>query len=144
MSECGTASTESTRASSVGRLLAPRCTLAAALVVRYAYSLPLIIARLGSDKIGVLMAINQDALFRTLIQMIAALKEERIQSLALWNEVAALRNTLQELSGDRFLPIVENCRKELQKKTAHEDAAVLANLDALIHSLIAALPDISG
>jgi hypothetical protein len=90
------------------------------------------------------MAINQDALFRTLIQMIAALKEERIQSLALWNEVAALRNTLQELSGDRFLPIVENCRKELQKKTAHEDAAVLANLDALIHSLIAALPDISG
>jgi hypothetical protein len=86
------------------------------------------------------MEINQGALYRALLKMLGVLRADRIESLQLWNEVAALRNTLQELSGDRFLPIVERHRKKLQEATAAEHAAEVSSLDEIVHLVVAALP----
>ena len=86
------------------------------------------------------MEINQDVLLRALIKVVACLKEERAESLWLSNEVAALRNTLQELSGDSFLALVDQHRKKLQGTTASAVEDVLRKTDELIPLFVAALP----
>lgn len=86
------------------------------------------------------MEIKQDTLLRVLVKMLAFLKEQRVESLRLSTEVAALRNTLQELSGDRFLPIVEKHRKELQGKGSPIAASIVGGIDELIPLIVEALP----
>lgn len=87
------------------------------------------------------MAIDQDQLLRALLTITAFLKEERIENLTLQTEVAALRNTLQQLSGDKFLPIVERERAALKQKSAALEASIVNDVDKVIPMLVAALPD---
>jgi hypothetical protein len=87
------------------------------------------------------MEINQTVLLHALMKLLVLVKVDRSEILRLSTEVAALRNTLQELSGDRFLPVVERHRKKLQNTTASIEAAELQEIDALIPLYIVALPE---
>jgi len=87
------------------------------------------------------MEVNQDVLLRALVKLVAALKADRIACVQLSNDVAALRNALQEMSGDRFLSLVERHRNELEAKTRHIMASDVASLDELIPLIVQALPD---
>jgi hypothetical protein len=89
------------------------------------------------------MEINQDALFHALMEIAALLREERAEAQRLSIEIAALRNTLQEVSGDRFLPIVEKQRTELLEITAASRASMLRKMDTLIPLFSAAIPGAS-
>lgn len=89
------------------------------------------------------MEINQAALLDVLVKMSVLLKDARAESFRLSTEVAALRNTLQELSGDRFLPVVEQHRKQLRGTTAAIEAEMLQDVDALVPLLHEALPGAS-
>jgi hypothetical protein len=89
------------------------------------------------------MEINQDVLLHAFLKILVILKEERAESFRLSTEVAALRNTLQELSGDRFLPVVERHLHRIRETTASIEGSMLRDIDALVPLLIGALPEAS-
>jgi len=63
------------------------------------------------------------------------LKSYRETLTMLTIEVSALRETLQELSGDQFVPIFEKKRAELETRTEQGTALLIWRLDEAIQQL---------
>jgi len=61
------------------------------------------------------------------------LKEDRKDLQSLSDELAALRNALQELSGGKFQALLEKHRKLIQGKESAVVSADEATFDAIIH-----------
>jgi len=59
-------------------------------------------------------------------------REDRKDLQLLSDEVAALRNALQELSGERFQPILERHRKLIQENSAAANASYVSDIDESI------------
>jgi len=87
--------------------------------------------------------INDDALLRALLTIVASLKMSRIQAFQLSTEVSALRDTLQELNGDKFLPILERHRKRIHEASSAIEDSMVQDIDAIVLLCNRALPEAS-
>jgi hypothetical protein len=90
------------------------------------------------------MEINQDALLHALLKLLATLSAERTEIVRLSTELAALRNTLQQLSGDRFLPEVAVQYDALSQTAALQNADVIHEMHELSRLLHEAMPGTQG
>lgn len=73
------------------------------------------------------------ALHTCVAMILSYLKEDRKDLQLLSDEVAALRNALQELSGGKFQSLLEKHRKPIQEKGAAYSAADEATFDEAIY-----------
>jgi hypothetical protein len=76
--------------------------------------------------------ISEQLLRDVVATMLQYAKHDREYAVALGNEIAALRDALQELSGGKFLPILEKHRARMQETTASLRDADSASYDELI------------
>ena len=63
------------------------------------------------------------------------IKNDHIYAVALGNEIAALRDALQELSGGKFLPLLEKHRARMQETTAGVRTEDVASYDEVIQKV---------
>jgi hypothetical protein len=75
---------------------------------------------------------NEQLLRAVIVNIFERLKVAEKDSLALSNELAALRNALQELSGGKFQPLLEKHRKLLEEKEAAAGVIDLSDYDEII------------
>jgi hypothetical protein len=76
--------------------------------------------------------VNEQGLRGVVAKLFECLKEVETDSLMLSNEIAALRNALQELSGGKFQPLLEKHRKLLREKEAAAGVTDLSKYDEII------------
>jgi hypothetical protein len=79
--------------------------------------------------------INEQALREAMAMVLELAKQEKVYSETLGNEIAALRDALQELSGGKFLPILEKHRARMRETTAGQIAGGSAGYDQLIRQV---------
>jgi hypothetical protein len=79
--------------------------------------------------------INEQALRDVMAMMLELTKQEKVYSETLGNEVAALRDALQELSGGKFLPILEKHRARMRETTAEQIVDGSAEYDEIIRKV---------
>jgi hypothetical protein len=72
------------------------------------------------------------ALHTAFVMVFSFLKQDRKDIQLLSDEVAALRNALEELSGGKFQPILEKHRKRIQGKGSAVASADESAFDAII------------
>jgi hypothetical protein len=72
------------------------------------------------------------ALHTAVAMIFSFLKQDRKDLQLLSDEVAALRNALEELSGGKFQPILEKHRKRTQGKGSAVASADESTFDAII------------
>lgn len=72
------------------------------------------------------------ALHTCVVMIFSYLKEDRKDLQLLSDELAALRNALQELSGGRFQPILDRHRRIIQEKASAVASSDEATFDAII------------
>jgi hypothetical protein len=75
---------------------------------------------------------NEQLLRAVIVNIFERLKVAEKESLALSNELAALRNALQELSGGKFQPLLEKHRKLLEEKETATGVIDLSDYDEII------------
>lgn len=79
--------------------------------------------------------IDEQVLRDVIAMMLEKAKHDQAYSAALGNEIAALRDALQELSGGKFLPILEKYRARMQETNAGPSAAGSAGYDEIIRQV---------
>jgi hypothetical protein len=75
---------------------------------------------------------NEQLLRAVIVNIFERLKVAEKDSLALSNELAALRNALQELSGGKFQSLLEKHRKLLEEKEAAAGVIDLSDYDEIV------------
>jgi hypothetical protein len=75
---------------------------------------------------------DEQLLRAVIVNIFERLKVAEKDSLALSNELAALRNAVQELSGGKFQPLLEKHRKLLEEKEAAAGVIDLSDYDEII------------
>jgi hypothetical protein len=75
---------------------------------------------------------DEQLLRAVIVNIFERLKVAEKDSLVLSNELAALRNALQELSGGKFQPLLEKHRKLLEEKEAAAGVIDLSDYDEII------------
>jgi hypothetical protein len=75
---------------------------------------------------------DEQLLRAVIVNIFERLKVAEKDSLALSNELAALRNALQELSGGKFQSLLEKHRKLLEEKEAAAGVIDLSDYDEII------------
>lgn len=78
---------------------------------------------------------EEQALRNFIAVLFQYIKDDHIYAMELGNEIAALRDALQELSGGKFLPILEKQRVRMQATTAAVVAADVASYDEIIRKV---------
>jgi hypothetical protein len=79
--------------------------------------------------------IDEHGLRDAMAMMLELTKQEKVYSETLGNEVAALRDALQELSGGKFLPILERHRARMRETTAGQILGGSAEYDEIIRQV---------
>lgn len=79
--------------------------------------------------------IDEQVLRDVIAMMLEQAKHDQKYCESLGNEIAALRDALDELSGGKFLPILEKHRARMQEITAGNIAAGSAGYDELIRKV---------
>jgi hypothetical protein len=80
--------------------------------------------------------LNDNAWRELMAWVLGTLKEDRKEYVMLSNEVAALRNALQELSGGKFQPLLEKHRRRIEEKAAVAGATDLSDYDEKIRQVM--------
>lgn len=80
--------------------------------------------------------LNDGAWRELMAWVLGTLKEDRKEYVMLSNEVAALRNALQELSGGRFQPLLEKHRKRIEGTELVSGATDLSDYDEKIRQVM--------
>ena len=80
--------------------------------------------------------LNDNTWRELLAWILGKLKEDRKDYISLSNEVAALRNALQELSGGKFQPLLEKHRRLIEERAAAVGATDLSDYDEKICQVI--------
>jgi hypothetical protein len=75
---------------------------------------------------------DEQLLRAVIVNIFERLKVAEKDSLVLSNELAALRNAVQELSGGKFQPLLEKHRKLLEEKEAAAGVIDLSDYDEII------------
>jgi hypothetical protein len=81
--------------------------------------------------------LNENALRREFAWVLETLREDRKEYVMLSNEVAALRNALQELSGGKFQPLLEKHRKRIEENISAAGVGDLSDWDVRLRQAIA-------
>jgi hypothetical protein len=76
--------------------------------------------------------LSEEALRAAIVHLFEYLKADRADYLILSNELEALRNALQELSGGKFQPLVDKHRRLMEESMPTAGASDLSDYDALI------------
>ena len=76
--------------------------------------------------------VSEEALRAAIAHVFEYLKADRADYLILSNELEALRNALQELSGGKFQPLLDKHRRLIEESMATAGASDLSGYDALI------------
>ena len=79
---------------------------------------------------------NENGLRSVIATLFGLLKQEQAYSAALGNEIAALRNALDELSDGKFLPLLQKQRARMTDATAAIAAADSARSDEQIRQVL--------
>jgi hypothetical protein len=79
--------------------------------------------------------LNENALRHTIATIFGHLKSQKEDLLMLTAEISAMRNTLDELSGGKFLPIFEKHRAKLEARTRGAQDDLLSRFDDTIQKL---------
>ncbi len=76
--------------------------------------------------------INEQLLREVIALLVQYQKTEHEYATMLGNEIAALRDALQELSDGKFLPILEKHRRRMQERVSQVAASDSQSYDELI------------
>ena len=79
--------------------------------------------------------INEQGLRDVIAMMLEQAKHDQMYAETLGNEVAAVRDALQESSDGKFLPILEKHRAHMREITAGQIAVGSAGYDELIRKV---------
>ena len=78
---------------------------------------------------------NEQGLRQVLVRLLQEMKEDHKYSTMLGNELAALRDALDELSHGQFKPIMEKHVAAMRAKTSAVEAELTATYDDLIRKI---------
>jgi hypothetical protein len=79
--------------------------------------------------------LTEEALRAVIAHVFEYLKADRADYLILSNELEALRNALQELSGGKFQPLLDKHRRLIDEGMATAGASDLSDYNGLIHKV---------
>jgi hypothetical protein len=77
--------------------------------------------------------LNEDALRAVVATVFEYLKADRKDYVMLSNEMAALRNALEELSEGKFQPLLEKHRKIIEERARAAGVGDSSDYDGIIH-----------
>lgn len=78
---------------------------------------------------------NEESLREVLVKLIACAKNDHQYAVMLGNELAALRDALDELSGGKFKPIWDKHSAKMRAKTKQLEDEIGADYDELIRQI---------
>jgi hypothetical protein len=78
---------------------------------------------------------SEESLRKAMVVLAEYLKEDHKYSVMLGNELAALRDALQDLSDGKFKPIFEKHLAKMKTKTKQAEEDVIADYDELIRQI---------
>lgn len=79
---------------------------------------------------------DEKSLREVLVKLVAYAKEDHKYAVMLGNELASLRDALDELSGGKFKPIWDKHRANLKAKTKQLEQEIDGDYDELIRQII--------
>jgi hypothetical protein len=79
--------------------------------------------------------VNEIPLREVIVTIIEHVKQNRVYCVKIGNEVAAFRNALQELTGEKFLPLLGKHQIRIQEIAAALGGADAQYFDALIQQV---------
>jgi hypothetical protein len=80
---------------------------------------------------------DETALQKVLMELVAYAKDDHKYIVTLGNELASLRDALDEMSGGKFKPIWDRHRGRMNAKTAVLEQEIDAQYDELIRKIMA-------
>jgi hypothetical protein len=80
--------------------------------------------------------LNDGAWRELMAWVLGTLKADRKEYVSLSNEIAALRNALQELSGGKFQPLLEKHRRRIEENISAVGADDLSDYDEKIRQVM--------
>jgi hypothetical protein len=88
--------------------------------------------RPGKTKTTRILIMDENGLRDVIATLVVYLKDDHDYAVTLGNELAALRDALQELSDGKFLPLLEKHRARMRGATAGLTSEIAASYDELI------------